>query len=174
MTPYYEEAGITIYHGDCREVLPSITAADLVVTSPPYGAMRDYGGKFRSEEWLDVIAMLHALLCDRGVLVWNVADQTVDGSETGTSFRQALHMKECGFRLHDTMIYVKEGVSFPDSNRYLPAFEYMFVASKGAPKCFNPIADRRNKWVGDTVHGTDRQQSGKLTPKKGIDVNREP
>lgn len=36
MTPYYDEDGITIYHGDCREVLPSISA-DAVVTDPPYG-----------------------------------------------------------------------------------------------------------------------------------------
>lgn len=38
MTPYYEHAGITIYHGDCREVLPSLRSANLtVVTDPPYG-----------------------------------------------------------------------------------------------------------------------------------------
>lgn len=36
MTPYYEHAGITIYHGDCREILPHVTA-DVVVTDPPYG-----------------------------------------------------------------------------------------------------------------------------------------
>lgn len=37
VTPYYEHAGITIYHGDCREVLPAIGQVDLVVTDPPYG-----------------------------------------------------------------------------------------------------------------------------------------
>ncbi len=37
MTPYYEHAGITIYHGDCREVLPFIVAFDLLLTDPPYG-----------------------------------------------------------------------------------------------------------------------------------------
>ena len=36
MTPYYEQDGITIYHGDCRDVLPTIQSADCVVTSPPY------------------------------------------------------------------------------------------------------------------------------------------
>ena len=36
MKPYYEHAGITIYHGDCREILPSVTA-DVLVTDPPYG-----------------------------------------------------------------------------------------------------------------------------------------
>ena len=37
MTPYYDEAGITIYHGDCREVAPSLAPVDLVLTDPPYG-----------------------------------------------------------------------------------------------------------------------------------------
>lgn len=39
MKPYYEHAGITIYHGDCREVIPTmeVEAFDLIVTDPPYG-----------------------------------------------------------------------------------------------------------------------------------------
>lgn len=37
MKPYYEESGITIYHGDCREILPSLPKVDLVLTDPPYG-----------------------------------------------------------------------------------------------------------------------------------------
>jgi site-specific DNA-methyltransferase (adenine-specific) len=45
MTPYYDEDGITIYHGDCREVLPSLTACDVVVTDPPYG-IQACGGKW--------------------------------------------------------------------------------------------------------------------------------
>ena len=37
MKPYYEHNGITIYHGDCREVLPSLDPVDLLLTDPPYG-----------------------------------------------------------------------------------------------------------------------------------------
>lgn len=37
MKPYYEHAGITIYHGDCREILPQLAPADLCLTDPPYG-----------------------------------------------------------------------------------------------------------------------------------------
>jgi len=164
MMPYYEHAGITIYHGDCREILPTLPKVDIAVTSPPYGSMRAYSSE---GEWLDVVRLLAAQLAPGGVLVWNVADQTVNGSETGTSFKQALEMLKCGLNLHDTMIYVKEGVQFPDSNRYFNAFEYMFVASNGKPKTFNPIADRPNKWAGDTVHGTDRQQDGTLRAPNG-------
>lgn len=40
MKPYYEHAGITIYHGDCREVLPNIDKADIVITDPPYSVGR--------------------------------------------------------------------------------------------------------------------------------------
>ena len=42
-TPYYEQDGITIYHGDCRDILPLIEpgSVDLVLTDPPYGIKRD-------------------------------------------------------------------------------------------------------------------------------------
>jgi DNA modification methylase len=36
MTPYYEHAGITIYHGDCREILPTLSRVDVVITDPPF------------------------------------------------------------------------------------------------------------------------------------------
>ena len=173
MKPYYEHAGITIYHGDCREVLPTIRDCDCVITSPPYGGIRTYENlSVEDNEWLDVIAMLYPALSDGGVVVWNVSDQTIDGSETGASFRQALAMKAVGFRLHDTMLYLKEGIQFPDSNRYFNAFEYMFVVSKGSPRTFTPIADRKNKCHGSTVHGNNRQRDGSLTPTKGIKSGR--
>lgn len=67
--------------------------------------------------------------------------------------------------LHDTMIWNKGSVSFPDSNRYFPCFEYMFVFSKGAPKAFHPIADRQNIHGSVKVHGTWRQKDGSLQKK---------
>ena len=41
MKPYYEHNGITIYHGDCREILPQLEPVDLVLTDPPYGIRED-------------------------------------------------------------------------------------------------------------------------------------
>jgi DNA modification methylase len=146
--------------GDCREILPTLSGVDCAVTSPPYDGIRDYGEAFVPLDWRSVISGIAGSLTDGGVAVWNVADQTIEGSETGTSFRQALHAIDCGLRLHDTMIYCKEGVTFPDNNRYHPAFEYMFVFSKGAPKTFNGIRDWKNKWAGTPMHGTDRLQDG--------------
>jgi DNA modification methylase len=162
-----EKIGLaTLYLGDCREILPTLGNVDAVVTSPPYGEIRDYGGGEKTE-WLDVVGHIAALLPEGGVCMWNVADQTINGSETGASFRQALHAMACGLRLHDTMIYCKEGVTFPDANRYHPAHEYMFVWSKGAPAVFNGIRDWANKWAGSRMHGTDRNRDGTTTVISG-------
>lgn len=73
-----------------------------------------------------------------------MGDKTINGSETGTSFKQALHFMKCGFNLHDTMIYQKDSISFPETNRYSQIFEYMFIFSKGKPNTFNCIKDRKN------------------------------
>jgi len=164
MTPYYEDEAVQIYHGDCREIMFDLEF-DMAVTSPPYGDIRGYDG---IGDWKAVLKALSDSVVDGGVIVWNVADQVIDGSETGLSFRQALHMiDECGMRLHDTMIYVSEDVNFPDANRYLHGVEYMFVFSKGAPRHFNGIKDRRNKWAGSKVHGTDRLRDGSTVAKNG-------
>jgi hypothetical protein len=100
--------------------------------------------------------------------MWNCADQTIDGSESGESFRQALAFMAAGLRLHDTMIYCKERVTFPNANRYLPAWEYMFCFSNGPPKHFNGIKDRPNKWAGSMVHGTQREADGSLRRTSGV------
>lgn len=144
MTPYYSDNGITIYHGDNRDVLPLIesTSIDLTVTSPPYDNLRKYQGYVFDFEF--VAKELYRVTKQGGVVVWVVADETIDGSETGTSFRQALYFKEVGFNLHDTMIYKVNGTGAKGSNKaYWQAFEYMFVLSKGEPKTVNRIADKR-------------------------------
>lgn len=97
-----------------------------------------------------------------GVIVWIVSDGVENGSETGTSFRQALFFKSIGFNIHDTMIWKKESCAFPESTRYYPNFEYMFVLSKGKPKSIHLIEDRKNLWGGTKVHGTFRESDGQL------------
>ena len=133
---------------------------DLTVTSPPYDDLRDYNGF--SFPFQDIANQLFRVTNRGGVLVWIVNDGTINGSETGTSFRQALYFMEIGFNLHDTMIWKKESCAFPESTRYYPNFEYMFVFSKGAPKTTNLIADRKNKWGGTAVQGTFRERDGSL------------
>lgn len=148
---------------------------DLVVTSPPYDNLRTYDNydEWSWDTFTHIAKPLSASLKDGGVIVWNVADATLNGSETGSSFRQALFfMDNCGLRLHDTMIYYKAGCPFPagrHSKRYSNHFEYMFVFSKGAPKATNLIADKPNKWGGTPqVWGKSvvRQKDGSLKEDK--------
>ena len=156
-----------LHQGDCLEIMPQLGLFDLVVTSPPYDDLREYGETFDGVDCCAVISALSGKLTSGGVIVWNVADATVNGSETGSSFRQALAGLNVGLKLHDTMIYVKDNVNFPESNRYFSGFEYMFVFSNGAPRTFNPIKDRPNKWAGTKMFGTDRQKDGSKTQISG-------
>ncbi|MGJ3548577.1 DNA-methyltransferase [Bacillus subtilis] len=142
-----------IHNDDCvqfmRENIDDCSI-DLTVTSPPYDDLRNYNGySFNFEE---TARELYRVTKDGGVVVWVVGDKTHNGSESGTSFKQALYFKEIGFNLHDTMIYEKDSISFPDKNRYYQIFEYMFVFSKGKPKTINLISDRKNKWYNGKKH----------------------
>ena len=110
---------------------------DLTVTSPPYDNLRTYNGYCFDFE--NVAKELFRITKQGGVVIWIVGDATIKGSETGTSFKQALYFKEIGFNLHDTMIYAKNSYIPLTHNRYEQQFEYMFVLSKGKPKIFNPI-----------------------------------
>ena len=158
--------------GDCREEIPKLIEqgikVDMVLTSPPYDNLRTY----EELEWdfnvfKEVANQLKEILTDGGVIVWIVNDATIDGSETGTSFKQALYFKEIGLNIHDTMIYKKKGMSFPEEVRYYPCFEYMFILSKGKPKTFNPIADKRNKNYGQKVTSHERNPDGSFRKKNG-------
>lgn len=157
----------TLLLGDCAERMTEIGSetVDLTVTSPPYDNLRSYKG--HSWNFEAVAAELYRVTKHGGVLVWIVGDETVKGSETGTSFRQALHFRDaCGFHLADTMIYHKADVSFPrhGHRKYPGAFEYMFVFSKGAVSTFNIIRDRRNKLAGSIMSGTVREKDGGTKP----------
>ena len=151
----------------CEDGLEKLedNSIDLTVTSPPYDNLREneeYNAVF---DFKKVANELYRVTKEGGVVVWVVGDQTVDGSETGTSFKQALYFKEqAGFNLHDTMIYRKSGFPFPEKTRYNPVFEYMFVLSKGKPKNVNLIKDKRNKYSGGKVarKKSDRQPDGSL------------
>lgn len=149
-----------IINDDCvngMKQLPS-ESIDMVITSPPYDAIRDYKGF--AFDYESVLKEIYRVLKNGCVCVWIVADQTIDGSESGTSFKQVLCAMDIGFKLHDTMIWEKDSFSFPDSNRYRGVFEYMFVLSKGKPSKVHLIADRRNKYGGMNVHGTARKTDG--------------
>ena len=140
---------------------------DLTVTSPPYDNLRTYNGyieQWSFEKFQGIAKELYRVTKQGGVVVWVVGDATINGSETGTSFKQALYFKEIGFNLHDTMIYKK--TKFPPIDpttayRYTGCFEYMFVFSKGKPKCCNYIKEKC-KHAGKRAVSYQRSKNDKL------------
>ena len=155
---------IVLWCGDCLELMKNIPddSIDLTVTSPPYDNLRTYNGnisQWNFEKFQEIAKELYRVTANGGVVVWVVGDATVKGSETGTSFKQALWFKECGFNLHDTMIWVKDGGGAVGSNKcYTQNFEYMFVFSKGTPKTINLIYDKPNLSFGVDKSGVGRRK----------------
>ena len=157
--------------GDCLEVMKELPdkCIDLTVTSPPYDNLRDYNNKvtWNFEKFKEVAKELFRITKPGGVVVWVVGDATIKGSETGTSFRQALFFMKCGFNLHDTMIYQKNAMPFPEQTRYIQCFEYMFVMSKGKPKSHNMIKEPTR--VANRIKNKkscQRNKDGTTTPMK--------
>ncbi len=119
---------------------------DLTITSPPYDGLREYNGY--SFPFEDIAKELFRVTKDGGVVVWVVSDGCSEGGESGTSFRQALYFQKLGFRIYDTMIWLKPSPQAPTEGRYYDVFEYMFIFSKGKPKTLNLLSDRKNLSVG--------------------------
>lgn len=152
----------TIYCENCLDTMARMpdNFIDLTVTSPPYDNLRKYNGfEFDFES---TAKELYRVTKKGGVVVWVVGDSTIDGSETLSSFKQAILFRHTGFNVHDTMIYHKTGLTFPESTRYYPSFEYMFVLSKHKPKKINLIADKKNSYKGQTLTGDKRQPNGEM------------
>lgn len=131
-----------IYNEDCLATMKRMpdNFIDMVMTSPPYDNLRKYNGF--SFDFESTATELFRVMKDGAVCVWVVGDSTINGSESATSFKQALFFIQCGFRLHDTMIYLKNNFIQLNHNRYEQCFEYMFCFSKGKPKTFNPIKEK--------------------------------
>jgi site-specific DNA-methyltransferase (adenine-specific) len=173
-----------LHHGDCLEVMAGLPAGsvDLTVTSPPYDNLRTYNDSlndWNAAKWQAILAELYRVTKPGGVLVWVVNDATIKGSETCTSFKQAIHAVDCGFNLHDTMIWQKAGTGACGSrNAYWQSFEYMFVFSKGSPKTINLIRDHENKVAGRVnntgrlaVDGAVSEKTIRVTPETSIRTN---
>lgn len=160
-----------LWQGDCLELMKNIPdgSVDLTVTSPPYDNLRTYNGnidQWNFEKFKEIVKELYRVTANGGVVVWIVADATIKGSETGTSFRQALHFMDCGFNLHDTMIWSKPSFTAVGAlkTRYAQTFEYMFVFSKGKIKTFNALKDRKTTSRSKDKHGMIRQKDGSFRP----------
>ena len=145
--PYHQVGDIRLYAGDCAEVLPLLDISPgLVLTSPPYDEIREYGGDiFDFDRVADAIV---DVMPEGGVLVWVVADGTVDGSRTGTSARQTLGFLDRGLRLHDSLVFEKSQSLNWTPNRYCQTHETMQVFSRGRPAVANILEDKPNVTAG--------------------------
>lgn len=154
-----------VYNVDCLTGLKQLNSnsINLTVTSPPYDNLRTYNNitDWSFDIFKPIAEELYRVTKPGGIVVWIVGDATINGGETGSSFKQALYFQEIGFKIHDTMIYHKNSSSFPariDSKRYTQIFEYMFVFVKGKIRNdIKLIADKRNKWAGWTNWGQHSQ-----------------
>lgn len=168
--PYYETKLGKLYHGNCLDIIPRLESVDLVITSPPYDDLRKYNGY--TFEFEGIAKELFKITKEGGTIVWVVGDATINGSETGTSFKQALYFKEIGFNLHDTMIYDKGGAGGCKGSNYAywNGFEYMFVLVKGKIATFNPIKDRINKYGDRIAQSRSRKKDGTMANKRIVRV----
>ena len=160
--PLFDRGGVALYHGDSAVLLPALgVKADLIVTSPPYDDMRDYGG-----DGFDFAAVAPAIadsLADGGVMAWHCNDKVVDGGYSGRSLRQALAFQELGLRMHDRLIIGSSRQGAWALTRYIQNWDYCWIFSKGKPKTFNPICDKPNSTAGATrmpIKKTGRDANG--------------
>ena len=167
----YNNDGICLYLQDCIEWMQSVDSdsIDMTLTSPPYDNIRNYEGY--SFDFEQTAKELYRITKPGGVVIWNVADQTVDGSETCTSMKQALYFVECGFKLHDTMIYLKKNPMPSSGKRYHQSWEYIFCFSKGVPNTFNPIeveCKYSNLNANQKYRGVDGNKNYKVTKRNAV------
>ncbi len=157
-----------LYCGDCVEVLPEIgeESLDMVLTSPPYDNLRTYKGHQWSFE--GTAKALTRTIKTGCAIIWIVGDQTKNGTESGTSFRQALYFLDCcGLNLHQTLVYQKTGGQNGSLRAYYKRTDYMFVLCKGLLRTFNPLCDKKTQRSGLYRGGGKMTREGKrIFPKQ--------
>ncbi len=150
MTLYYDHAGITIYHGDCREILPELELVDLVVTSPPYGEQRDYESGFT--DWDAVVPPAIASVRHHKATQWlvNLGMFTRGGSVVTYWDALTARMIQHGYQLAGWYVWDK-GYGYPMQSRgeLHRSHEWIFHFREEAVE---PV-----KWIqtnGGTIHGS--------------------
>lgn len=143
----HDKDGVQIYHGDCADILPTLPKVDLIVTSPPYDGLRDYGGD--QYEWDKSAGPIADALAEGGVMCWVVGEQVIDGGYSCNALRQCLSfVDDYGLLLHDRIIIESRHLGALTETRFMPTWDYLWVLSNGKPKTFNPLKDKPNASAG--------------------------
>ena len=148
-----------ILHGDCIDVVDKLedNSIDMVITSPPYGDIRDYDASNKSSFSIKSVEKLIECLRPKlklgSVVAWNTLDQVKDGAESLDSFRHVMCFNKWNINLNTTIIWDKQTSPFTLKFRYARNFEYVFVMvkSKGRaskPKTANILHDKKNIYAG--------------------------
>ena len=139
------------------------------LTSPPYDALRVYDGQ--PVDGFDFVATakeLARLMADDGVINWIVADQVVDGSETGNSLRQALHFRDVlGFKMN-TIYFVKTNPTPNKPRKSLtPQVEYWFTFYRETPQAISWLQEP-SKFAGKSTNGSNGRTDGWTKAKNRV------
>jgi DNA modification methylase len=153
---------------DGMMMLPDV-CVPLTVTSPPFDSIRSYGGhRWDHDTFTSLARELWRVTVPGGVVCWNVRDQIVQGSQTGTSLRQALYFMALGFRLHNCIVIEKQITRGINPVRYGVAPEFVFVFSKGRPRSVHLIKDKPNKYAGKLLRYSTRDRAGVISRTKKV------
>ena len=140
MKPYYDEGGITIYHGDCREVLTSIDGVALAFTSPPYDNARDYAQVTLDDLEAVGAGILRALI-PGGVSAWVIDGPVNERSRSTTPFEMVCRWARLdGWRFLECLIFARMGLPGAFAGRFRKDHEYMPVFVKDGAE---HICDKR-------------------------------
>jgi len=174
VTPYWEdrEAGLTIYLGDNRLILPELQegSIDLTVTSPPYDHLRTRYAAVSLEDLADMGRQVFRLTTDGGIAVLVMQDGTVNRAKTLTTFRTVIAWADAGFKLFECIIWAKDGRPGAWWNRrFRVDHEYMPTFLKGAePRHFDKEPLKVPcRTAGSTMHGVVYRNDGRTLAPSG-------
>jgi site-specific DNA-methyltransferase (adenine-specific) len=158
MKPYYEEDGITIYHGDCREVLPLLPAAALIFFDPPYGlGIAAWDSAFDAKGHAD---LCWANICDGGSIYATCSPHILAGMLGLFSHRRLIAWGKPNLPLRKNL------------NEWEWSTEYVVWATKGEPRVFNkPTGENaRDYWRIAVESGFLNRDAGQHPARKPIEL----
>ena len=162
-TPYYEADGITIFCGDCREILPRRGPVDLVLTSPPYLNLRSY--EMESFDWHSVVPIALASIHDSGKtqIIVNLGQVHTDGEVNPYWMDLVFSMRSVGWKWKGMYIWDQMG-GMPGyhGGRLAPTHELLFHF------CVGKASIKKTKaciHAGTKQHGGHRLKTGEMKNK---------